>query len=97
MERDIPRVTKVRPGSGRLLRVRFAGDRREHEIDVAGLLARSLHFAPLIHDDASFTKAVIVEDGLGGCLSIRRISLYTEGRVRFCLAHEQDLSPLENR
>ena len=34
---------------------------------------------------------------LGACLSIRRISLYTEGRVRFCLAHEQDLSPLENR
>ena len=34
---------------------------------------------------------------LGACLSIRRISLYTEGRVRFCLAHEQDLSPLEDR
>ena len=34
---------------------------------------------------------------LGACLSIRRISLYTEGRVRFCLAHEQDLSPLDNR
>ena len=29
--------------------------------------------------------------------SPRRISLYTEGRVRFCLAHEQDLSPLEDR
>ena len=35
-------------------------------------------------------------NGLGACLSIRRISLCTEGRVRFCLAHEQDLSPLEN-
>ena len=65
VEHDIPRVTKVRPGSGRLLRVKFAGDRRDHEIDVAGLIARSLHFAPLIHDDASFAKAVIVEDGLG--------------------------------
>ena len=65
MERDIPRVTKVRPGSGRLLRVRFAGDRREHEIDVAGLLARSLHFAPLVYDDAYFARAAIVEDGLG--------------------------------
>jgi hypothetical protein len=27
------------------------------------------------------------------CLSIRQISLYTEGRVRFCLAHEQTFRP----
>jgi len=65
MERDIPRVTKVRPGSGRILRLRFAGDRQDHEIDITGLIARSLHFAPLVDDDASFAKAVIVEDGLG--------------------------------
>ena len=65
MERDIPRVTKVRPGSGRILRVRFAGDRQDHEIDMAGLIARSLHFAPLMDDDGSFAKAAIVEDGLG--------------------------------
>ena len=65
MERDIPRVTKVRPGSGRILRLRFAGDRQDHEIDITGLIARSLHFAPLVDDDASFAKAAIVEDGLG--------------------------------
>jgi len=70
MERDIPRVTKVRPGSGRILRVRFAGDRHDHEIDIAGLIARSLHFAPLVHDDACFAKAAIVEDGLGVAWSI---------------------------
>jgi hypothetical protein len=65
VEHDIPRVTKVRPGSGRILRVRFAGDRQDLAIDMTGLIARSMHFAPLIHDDTSFTKAVIVEDGLG--------------------------------
>jgi hypothetical protein len=65
VEHDIPRVTKVRPGTGQLLRVRFAGDRQDHEIDMTGLIARSLHFAPLIGDDASFAKAMIIEDGLG--------------------------------
>ena len=71
MERDIPRVIKVRPGSGRILRLRFAGDRHDHEIDITGLIARSLHFAPLMDDDASFAKAVIVEDGLGVAWSIQ--------------------------
>ena len=34
---------------------------------------------------------------LGACLSNRRILLAKEGRVRFCLWHEQDISPVENR
>ena len=54
---------------------------------------------PDLMDVAQFrtTRTVLATAQLGACLSIRRISLYTEGRVRFCLAHEQDLSPLENR
>jgi DNA-binding NtrC family response regulator len=34
---------------------------------------------------------------LGACLSNRRILLAREGRIRFCLAHEQDIPPLEDR
>src|SRR6266436_2694653 len=34
---------------------------------------------------------------LGACLSNRRILLAREARVRFCLAHEQDIPPLEDR
>jgi len=34
---------------------------------------------------------------LGACLSIRRILLVREGRVRFCLGHEQDIPPVEDR
>jgi hypothetical protein len=58
-------VTKVRPANGRVLRVRFAGDRRDHELDMTGLIARSAHFAPLMDDPVSFAKVAIVEDGLG--------------------------------
>jgi DNA-binding XRE family transcriptional regulator len=32
---------------------------------MTGLIARSAHFAPLMHDPVSFAKVSIVEDGLG--------------------------------
>jgi hypothetical protein len=68
---DVTRVTKVRPAGGRVLRVRFAGDRRDRALDMTGLIARSAHFAPLMDDAESFAKATIVEDGLGLAWPIR--------------------------
>jgi len=65
MSDDVTRVTKVRPGGGRVLRVHFAGDRRDRKLDMTGLIARSAHFAPLMDDAQSFAKVAIVEDGLG--------------------------------
>ena len=65
MSDDVTRVTKVRATGDRVLRVRFAGDRRDRKVDVTGLIARSAHFAPLMNDAESFTKVEIVEDGLG--------------------------------
>ncbi len=65
MRDDMARVTKVRPAGGRVLRVRFAGDRRDRELDLTGLIARSTHFMPLMADAETFAKAKIVEDGLG--------------------------------
>ena len=65
MAADIARVTKVRPVGARTLRVRFAGDTRERELDLTGLLAGSKHFAPLMDDASAFAKARIVEGGLG--------------------------------
>jgi hypothetical protein len=65
MGEEVTRVTKVRPIGGRGLRVRFAGDREDHELDMTGLIARSTHFAPLMDDAESFAKVVVVEDGLG--------------------------------
>jgi len=62
---DIPRLTKVRAAGGNVLRVRFAGERRERRVDLTGLLARSTHFAPLLDDTKAFVKVTIVEDGLG--------------------------------
>jgi hypothetical protein len=62
---DIAKVTKVRAGPGRVLRLRFAGDRGEHQLDLTGLIARSRHFAPLLEDAETFAKVKIVEDGLG--------------------------------
>src|SRR5436190_877468 len=41
------------------------GDRRDYELDMTGLIARSAHFAPLMDDAETFAKAAIVEDGLG--------------------------------
>ena len=62
---EIPRVTKVRPAGDRTLRVRFAGDRRDYVLDLTGLIARSLHFAPLMEDADTFAKIDIVDDGIG--------------------------------
>jgi hypothetical protein len=62
---NVTRLIKVRPVGGRVLRVRFAGDRRDYELDMTGLIARSAHFAPLMDDAQTFAKAAIVEDGLG--------------------------------
>jgi DNA-binding XRE family transcriptional regulator len=65
MAEEIPVVTKVRANGGNIVRVRFAGDRRDYRLDLTGLFARSRHFAPLLEDKAAFAKARIVEDGLG--------------------------------
>lgn len=71
MRDDMARVTKVRPAGARSLRVRFAGDRRERELDLTGLMARSMHFAPLMDDAQAFARARIVEGGLGVAWPIR--------------------------
>jgi predicted DNA-binding transcriptional regulator AlpA len=65
MTDDIPIVRRVRTASGRVLQVRFAGDRREYRLDLTGLFARSKHFAPLLHDDDTFAKVKIIDNGLG--------------------------------
>jgi hypothetical protein len=65
MTEEVAKVIKLRASGGRTLRVRFAKDRREYELDLTGLFARSRHFAPLIGDTESFAKAAIIEDGLG--------------------------------
>ncbi len=64
MDDDIARVMKVRATGERSLRVRFAAERRDHELDMTGLIARSAHFTPLM-DAKTFAKVAIVEDGLG--------------------------------
>jgi hypothetical protein len=71
MSDDMARVTKVRPAGAWALRVRFAGDRRERELDLTELIARSTHFAPLMNDGDAFAKARIVECGLGVVRPIR--------------------------
>ena len=65
MSDEIARVTKVRAAGDRVLRVRFAGERRDRELDMTGLIARSVHFAPLMEDTKTFARAEIVEEGLG--------------------------------
>jgi hypothetical protein len=67
----VTRLTKLRPDDGRVLRVRFAGDRRDQKRDKTGLIARSAHFAPLMDDAETFAKAAIVEDGLGVVWPVR--------------------------
>jgi hypothetical protein len=83
MAKEIPIVTKVSADGGNMLRVRFAGDRRDCRIDLAGLFARSPNFAPLL-DDAKVFAIGIVEDGIGvgwpiktksGCLDISSSTL----------------------
>ena len=65
MTDEMARVTRMRAAGDGILRVRFAGDRREREIDLTGLIARSVHFRPLANDPERFAKAAIVEGGLG--------------------------------
>jgi hypothetical protein len=65
MDNDIARVTQVRPAGGHILRVQFAGSARERDVELTGLLAHSVNFAPLMDDAETFAKAAIVEDGLG--------------------------------
>ena len=65
MTDEMARVTKVRPAGERVLHVRFAGGRRDHRLDLTGLIARSAHFAPLMDDPILFAKVAIIEDGLG--------------------------------
>jgi DNA-binding XRE family transcriptional regulator len=65
MSHDMARVTKVKATGHPTLRVRFAGDRRERELDLTGLIARSANFAPLANDPERFARVAIVENGLG--------------------------------
>jgi len=65
MSDDIERVTRVSAAGHRVLRVRFAGERHDRELDMTGLIARSVHFAPLMDDAKTFAKVTIVEAGLG--------------------------------
>lgn len=65
MGNDVTRVTKLRLAGGHVLCLRFAGDRRDHRVDLTGLIARSTHFAPLMHDTEFFARATVVEGGLG--------------------------------
>jgi hypothetical protein len=65
MKNDVTKIRKVQPGEGRKLRVLFAGERQTRDVDLTGLIARSKHFAPLVHDDDAFAGVGIVEDGLG--------------------------------
>jgi hypothetical protein len=65
MKSDIPIVTKVRPIGPRTLRAHFAGDRRDYKLDLTGLIARSMHFEPLMNDAETFAKIEIVDDGIG--------------------------------
>ena len=71
MRDDMPRVTKLRPAGPRALRIRFAGDRRDRELDLTGLMARSRHFAPLMSDGEAFAKVRVVEGGLGVAWPLR--------------------------
>ena len=65
MIEEVAKVRKLRASGGRTLQVRFAKDRREYELDLTGLIARSRHFTPLIGDTKTFAKAAIIEGGLG--------------------------------
>jgi hypothetical protein len=65
MTDEIPMIRTVRPAGERTLRVRFAGERRAHLVNLAGLFSRSRHFAPLLQDEEAFSKVEIVDDGIG--------------------------------
>jgi hypothetical protein len=61
----VDKVSSVRASGPRRLRVRFAGERRVHDLNLTGLFARSRHFAPLVSDANAFGRVGIVEGGLG--------------------------------
>ena len=65
MRDEVTRIAKVRPGADHVLRIRFLGERREHRVDMTGLIARSEHFAPLLNDPKAFSEAAVIEKGLG--------------------------------
>jgi hypothetical protein len=93
MDNDIARVTQVRPAGGHTLRVQFAGSTRERDIDLTGLLARSVHFAPLTDDAETFVQATIVEDGLGFAWPVQtnwgRLDISAATLRRIAEAHQQ--------
>ncbi len=62
---QVIKVVKLTPLGGLSLRVRFEGERYSHGVDLTGLLARSVHFAPLVHDAEAFAAVRIIQDGLG--------------------------------
>jgi len=86
------KITKIRVATPRSLRICFARERREREVDLTGLMARSTHFAPLLNDREAFAKARIVEGGLGVAWPIRtkwgRLDLSAETLRR--IADEQE-------
>ena len=92
MRDDMAKVTRVRAAGPRSLRICFAGERRERELDLTGLIARSTHFAPLMDDREAFAKARIAEGGLGVAWPIRtkwgRLDLSAETLRR--IADEQE-------
>jgi hypothetical protein len=62
---ELIKLRKVSPLAGYSLRVRFEGDRQSQDVDLTGLVTRSIHFAPLAHDPEAFAKVQVIEDGLG--------------------------------
>jgi helix-turn-helix protein len=92
MRDDIVKLTKVRAAGPRSLRVCFAGERRERQLDLTGLMARSTHFAPLMENGEAFAKARIAEGGLGVAWPVRtqwgRLDLSAETLRR--IADEQE-------
>jgi Protein of unknown function (DUF2442) len=92
MRDDMAKVTRVRAAGPRSLRICFAGERRERELDLTGLIARSTHFAPLMDDREAFAKARIAEGGLGVAWPVRtkwgRLDLSAETLRR--IADEQE-------
>jgi hypothetical protein len=93
MRDDMAKITRVRAAGPRSLRICFAGERRERELDLTGLMARSTHFAPLMDDREAFAKVRIAQGGLGVAWPVRAkwgpLDLSAEALRR--MADEQDL------
>jgi len=62
---DIVKVRNVRAAGDRTLSVLFAGERQARDVDLTGLIARSRHLDPLMHDGQAFAMVEVIEDGLG--------------------------------